>query len=123
MKRKTWEIGILSARVVDLLDSDYIVDSPIYIGEENIEKIKNKHPKDYEKYGHDIGRIISSPDYIVKHPQDSSIQYVRVYKKENDYVMVAVRVSGGGELFVRTLFVMAEEKIFKYWIKNVFKSY
>jgi len=123
LERKIWEIGKVTARVVELLDTDYSVDAPIYIGDENIEKIKIKHPDDFEKYGQDIAKIISSPDYIAKHPQDRSIQYVKVYKKENDYVMVAVRVSGGGKLFVRTLFVMAEEKIFKYWIKNVFKSY
>ena len=122
MEKETWEIGKLSGRVVELLNSDYSVDSPIYIGHENIKKIKTKHPEDFEKYGQDIEKIISSPDYIAKHPKDDSIQYVKVYGKDN-YVMVAVRATGGGKLFVRTLFVMAEEKIYKYWRKNVFKRY
>ena len=121
--RKTWEIGRVTQRVVELLDTDYIVDTPIHIGEENIEKIRIKHPEDFEKYEQDIGKIISSPDYIAKHPKDNSIQYVKVYRQDNNYVMVAVRASGGEKLYVRTLFVMSEEKIFKYWRKNVFKSY
>lgn len=123
MEKEILEIGKLSARVVDLLESGYSVDSPIYIGYENIEKIKTKHPEAFRKYGRDIKKIISSPDYIAKHPKNDSIQYIKVYRKDNNYVMVAVRASRGGKLYVRTLFIMAEEKIFKYWRKNVFKRY
>ena len=123
MERKIWEVGRIKARVVELLGVGYVVDVPINIGEENIEKIKIKHPEDFERYGQDIEKIIASPDYIAKHPKDSSIQYVKVYRQDNDYVMVAVRASSGGKLYVRTLFVMSEEKVFKYWRKNVFLSY
>lgn len=96
---------------------------PILIGDQNIAHMKKAHPEDYAQYGHKIEEILSSPTYVAKHPRKSSIEYVKVYEVENDYVLVAVWASGRGVLFARTLFVMSNKKIKKYFSKNAFKRY
>lgn len=83
-----------------------------------------EHPTDFAKYGSKINEIIASPDYICKHPKKDSIEYVKVFQDEtNEHVLVAVRASGSGVLFARTLFVMDTVKVQAYQGKNAFKPY
>ena len=119
-KRKIAEI---SDRVIYLLELDIDEKTPIYITNNNIKQIKKKHPEDFTKYGENLLEIISNPTYISQHPINKSIEYIKVYKKEKDYVLVAVRVSFGGNYYVRTLFVMSENKVYRYWLSGALKSY
>ena len=98
-------------------------DTPIFINDNNLKLMGKKHPDDFAKYGADLENIIENPTYISQHPKNGSIEYIKVYKKEQDYVLVAIRISHKQNYYVRTLFVMADEKIYKYWIKGAFKSY
>ena len=119
-------IGTLTQRVIDEFNLPYKVGEPIYIGDSNREHMRNEHPDDYSKYGDLIEKIINFPDYIAKHPtkENSSIEYIKVIKDKNDeYVLVAVRATGKGKLFVRTLFVMDPKKVERYKSKNAFISY
>jgi hypothetical protein len=119
-KRKIAEI---TSRVIYLLNLAIPEGTPIYINDNNLEQIKRKHPNDFTKYSNDLIEIINKPTYVSQHPINKSIEYIKVYKEVQDYVLVAVRVSYGGNYYVRTLFVMSNEKIYKYWIKGAFKSY
>ena len=105
-KNKIWQVGKIDKRIIRLLELNIPNNTPIFIGYENINKIKAKHPEDYKKFGHRIPEIIKKPDYIAKHPKKKSIEYVKVFKKNNTYVLVAVRASGSGRMYVRTLFVI-----------------
>jgi len=118
-----WKVGELSYRVIKLLGLSWQEDSPIYIGRENIKHIKKSHLKDFKKYGKDINKIISFPTYISKNPKKNSIEYIKVYEDKKDYVLVAVRPSSRGILYIRTLFIMSHEKIAKYRIKKVLKMF
>jgi len=122
MEQKIWQIGTLNKKIIDLIKLD-VEEQAILIGDQNIEHMKKEHPEDFEKYGDKIAEIISSPTYICKHPKKLSIEFVKVYEVDNEYVLVAVRATGKGKLFTRTLFVMADEKIDKYRAKNAFKEY
>jgi hypothetical protein len=95
----------------------------VYIGKENIRHIKKSHLRDFQKYGKDINKIISFPNYISRNPKKNSIEYIKVYEDKKDYVLVAVRPSSSGILYIRILFIMSYEKIAKYWIKKVFKMF
>lgn len=68
------------------------------MGETNLEHMKNEHPEDFEKYGDKLSEILSSPDYIAKHPNKDSIEYIKVFydEEKEDYVLVAVRASQRG---------------------------
>lgn len=43
------KIGNFSARVIELLELDIPVGTPIYIADSNIEHMKSSHPEDYKK--------------------------------------------------------------------------
>jgi hypothetical protein len=118
-----WKVGELSYRVIKLLGLSLQEGSPIYIGKENIRHIKKSHLRDFQKYGKDINKIISFPTYISRNPKKNSIEYIKVYEDKKDYVLVAVRPSSSGILYIRILFIMSYEKIAKYWIKKVFKMF
>lgn len=118
------QVGTLNKTVINMFNLNLNIDSPIFIGVKNIEHIKTKHPKDFEMYGDKIEQIISSPDFIAKHPKKDSIEYIKKFKVTNtDYVLVAVRTSGSGTLFARTLFVMSQDKVAKYEKCNALKPY
>ena len=116
-------VGKIDKRVIKLLNLTIPDNTPIYIRQEKIKRIEVKHPADFKIYGKDISKIIKSPDYIAKHLKNNSISYIKVYSEIGDYVLVAIRPSKSGKYYVRTLFIMADEKVYKYWIKNALISY
>jgi len=78
--------------------------------------MKKQHPNDYNRYFSFIEDIISNPDYVAKHPEKDSIEFIKLYSP--DHVLVAVRVSSSGNMYARTLFVMNPNKVEKYIRKN-----
>ena len=108
-------VGVLTKKVIDTFGLSMNEGSIILCGNSNKDHMKAEHPDDFEKYGDKIPEIIAEPTYICKHPKKDSIEYVKVFVTENnDHVLVAVRASGSGTLFARTLFVMDKEKVKKY---------
>ena len=110
-------IGTLTKNVINEFGLTLKEGQPIYIGNSNLNHMQTEHPEDFEKYGNKIIEIINDPDYIAKHPnkKNSAIEYIKVYTSEdNQHVLVAVRATGSGTLFARTLFVMDNEKVEKY---------
>ena len=99
-------IGKISKEVIDNLKLEknikkiYIY---IYISDSNIEHIKNNHLEDYKKYGNKIADIISNPTYIARHPKKDSIEFIKKYLIDGEYVLVAGGVTNKGVSFVRTI--------------------
>lgn len=85
--------------------------------------MKTRHPADFVTYGDKIPEIISSPDYIGLHKSNGSIEYVKEYKINNDFVKVAVRVSGGGKLFARSLYVLNRSRVQNFIAAGTLKKY
>lgn len=117
-------IGELNQKVIDTFGLSMAPGSTIYCGQDNIDHMKKEHPEAFEKYFKSISEIIENPTYICKHPNKSSIEYVKEYIEDNgEHVLVAVRATAKGILFARTLFVMDDEKVRKYHLKDAFKHY
>lgn len=117
-------VGKITQKVIDTFGENFQVGQPIFCGESNKAHMKSEHPADFEIYGDKIEEIIQSPDFLARHPKNGSIQYVKIYKNENDdHVLVAVRASGSGVLYAKTLFVMDPGKIDRYAKKNALKPY
>lgn len=114
------QIGIICTEIINILKLDEIEEKPIFIGESNIEHIKKRHFNDFVKYGRDIVNIIKKPTYLARNEKKRSIEFIKEYKLDNDFVLVAVRVSNNGRYFVRTMYIMAEEKVEKYFKHNYF---
>lgn len=112
------QIGKVNKRVIELLKLGYKEELPIIMGETNIEHMKRRHPEDYEKYKDKIKDIINKPTYVAKNPNKGSIEYIKEFKIDNEFVLIAVRISNKGTMFVKTLFKMTERKINIYLNNN-----
>lgn len=117
------EIGKINLKVINILNLGYIEEMPIILGDANIEHMKRQHREDYEKYGKQISNIIANPTYVAKNPNQDSVEYIKEYKIDNEFVLVAVRISNKGKFFARTLFVMTERKKEIYLKKGYAKKY
>lgn len=111
------QIGKLDKKIIQLLELEFEEGLPIILGESNIEHMQRQHPEDYGKYGKHIENIIKNPTYVAKNPNQGSIEYIKEYKIDNKFVLVAVRISNKGTLFAKTLFTMTERKI-NIYLKN-----
>ena len=116
-------IGKVNKKVIQLLGLDYKEELPIILGDANIEHMKKQHKEDYEKYGQDISNIVNNPTYVAKNPNQGSIEYIKEYKINNEFVLVAVRISNKGTMFAKTLFTMTERKKNVYLQKGYAKKY
>lgn len=104
------QIGKINKKVIKLLNLEFSEELPIILGDSNIEHMKRQHLEDYIKYGKNIEDIVNNPTYVAKNPNQGSIEYIKEYKMENEFVLVAVRISNKGTMFAKTLFKMTEQK-------------
>ena len=117
------QIGKVTKKVIKLLNLEYEEELPIILGDSNIEHMKRQHLEDYMKYGNDIKNIINKPTYVARNPNQGSIEYIKEYKIDNEFVLVAVRISNKGTMFAKTLFTMTERKKNIYLKKGYAKKY
>ena len=110
----TQQIGFFSEKVVDLLKLDIEINTPIYIGDSNIEHIKNRHPYEYDLYFSKIDDIISNPDYVGQNPSDKSIAFVKTYQLDSEFIRVAVRITPSGRHFAKTLHLLSTHNAERY---------
>lgn len=115
-------VGVIDKRIVDLLNLDIEPGTKIYIGDSNIEHMKNRHPNDYAKYGNDIEHILSNPDYVGIHKK-GSLEYVKEYKTDDEYVKVAVRISGHGNHYARSMYILNNERVLSFIERGTLKKY
>ena len=117
------QIGKITFKIIRLLNLPYDKELPIFIGDANIKHMQEEHPKDFEKYGNKILDIINAPTYLARNERKKSIEFIKKYNINDDYVLVAVRVSTNNIHFARTMYVMADEKVKKYFEHNYFYKF
>lgn len=119
---KAKKVGVISERVIELLELDICAGTPIYLGESNIEHMKTSHLRDYIKYGEYISVIIDNADYVGINSSDNSIEFVKEFVLEDEYVKVAVRVSKGDVLYARSLYVLNKNRVKNFIAKHTLKK-
>lgn len=117
------QVGVISQKIIQILGLSCPPDIPIYIGVTNETHIKNHHPHDYIIYFNDISTIISQPDYVCLNPKDSSIEYVKEYQINCEYVKIAVRISRNGNYFVHSLYRLNNRRVSNSIPKGTLKKY
>ena len=118
------QIGIITKKIIKILQLNYDKEQPIFIGDANIKHMQQQHPEDYKKYGTKIKEIINNPTYLARNEKKKSIEFIKKYKKEKDeYVLIAVRVSKNNIHFARTMYIMSNEKVKKYFEHDYFYSF
>jgi hypothetical protein len=71
--------------------------------------------EDYYECIENIPEIIKSPDYIGINPTDSSLQFIKWYKRN---ILLAVRFNTQGKLSYRTLYPITDSQLQDYIRKN-----
>jgi hypothetical protein len=100
-------VGYITREIIDILNLNVKTNTPIYIGDSNIEHIKNRHRYEFDKYFNDIEYILNSPDYIGLNPKDGSILYVKLYEINGEYIRIAVKITSSGTCFAKTLHLLS----------------
>jgi len=108
------EVGKISLEVIELLGLPLSEDTPIYVGVTNIAHMAKEHSYEFNKFYDKIPFIISTADYVRLKEDDGSIEYIKLFGK---YIKLAVRISGDGDYYARSLYLV-HDKIVKRLIKN-----
>jgi hypothetical protein len=107
---KREKIGIITKAVIEILKLDIKENSPIFVSDGNYKHMCDKHPKDFEKYYMHIPEIIRDPNYVGINPKDSSLEYVKEFKINYEFVKTAIRISCNGIFFVRSMYSISPSK-------------
>jgi len=115
-------VGEITKEVIDILELSVSVGTSIYIGPTNIEHMQREHPTEYNRYFALLPKIISSPDFIGINPKDDSLEYIKTFPTSGgNYLKLAVRISGDGLLFARSLYEILERTVKKRTEKGMLK--
>ena len=115
-------VGQVNEQVERLLSLSNIKDRNIYFSPSNLEHMKTSHPEDFKKYGSKLSEILSIPDYVGQNPSDGSIEYVKEFFVEGEYVKVAVRLSGSDKYFARSMYVLNRNRVERFIAKGTLKK-
>lgn len=107
-------LGTISVDVASALGNSILAGMKVYLGEKNMEHMKNAHPDDYLKYEDYLPMIIESPDYVGINRKDNSIEFVKEFYINDDYVKVAVRASTSGIFYARSLYTLNRNRVDRF---------
>lgn len=119
-------IGYIKQEIIDTIQISIYPNTPIIIGDTNIDHMRSSHPEDFSKYFGEIEEIINNPDYLGVHPSNGSIQFIKQYydNEKEDYVLVAARASSKGTIYyAKTLFIMNDDKVLNYMNNSYMVKY
>ena len=115
-------VGEVTDRVAALLGITLAEDRKIYLGRTNLIHMQSDHQEAFDRYGTEIPNILSNPDYVRLSTNDS-IEYVKEFVVNDEYVKVAVRLSGGDRYYARTLYVLSKRRAEHFIQKGELKLY
>lgn len=84
--------------------------------------MQTHHPADWAKYGTELINILAFPDYVGQNPSDGSIEYVKEFLVDGEFVKVAVRLSGQGYYYARSLYVLNDSRVKNFIAKGTLKK-
>lgn len=116
------QVGVFTEDVITSLQLNIPIGTPIFIGDSNEKHIKNRHPYEYDMYYNKISVILSEPDYVGLNPNDKSIQYVKEFLVNSEYIRVAVRISQNQKCYVKTLHLLSTYNAERYINKGTLKK-
>lgn len=101
------KVGEFTEKIINQLQLNIPIGTPILIGERNEVHIKSRHPYEYDKYYDRIPDIIAKPDYIGISPKDGSIQFVKEFCINSEYIRIAVKITKNTKCYVKTLHLLS----------------
>ncbi|MCM1154420.1 MAG: hypothetical protein NC314_12470 [Roseburia sp.] len=99
-------VGYLKQEIIDSLKLKITTNTPIYLGNININHIKNKHPYEYECYFDYIEEIIDKPDYYGINPKDENIMLIKIFEVSGNNIRIGIKLTKEGKLYMKTLHML-----------------
>ncbi len=115
-------VGKVTPHIEGLLGLSVPQDRNIYLGPTNLAHMQSSHPADFAKYGAELINILAFPDYVGQNPTDGSIEYVKVFQQDGEFVKVAVRLSASDRYYARSLYILNESRAKNYIAKGTLKK-
>ena len=84
--------------------------------------MRTSHPADIARYGGELVNILANPDYVGQNPSDGSIEYVKEFFSDGEYVKVAVRLSKTDRFYARSLYILNSNRVKNYIAKGTLKK-
>ena len=107
-------LGILDKDIAEYWNIEEHANKPILVFDDRIQHVKDNHLKDFgsideiTKTYNDLHNIIKKPDYVFYNKSTQGLEY---YKTLKDGICVAVRISNGKCLKVRSWYPANKNKI------------
>ena len=117
----TKKVGTITEHVEKLLGITVPADRTIYLGQSNLSHMRTSHPADFAKYGTELINILAYPDYVGRNPTDGSIEYVKEFQVDGEFVKVAVRLAQSDRFYARSLYVLNNRRVKNYIEKGTLK--
>ncbi len=115
-------VGEVSDRIANILEITAAEDRNIYFSPGNLAHMRTSHPEDFKKYGSELINILAYPDYVGQNPKDGSIEYVKEFLINGEYVKVAVRLSHSDRYFARSMYVLNRNRVKNFIEKGTLKK-
>ena len=84
--------------------------------------IKQKHRQAYLKYFNSLQDIIENPDYVGINKKDYSIELVKEFYIDKEFVKVAIRLSKSNIYFARTMYILNDKRVQNFINKGFMKK-
>lgn len=114
-------VGYLKQEIIDNLKLNTTRETPIYLGDININHIKNRHPYEYECYFDHIEEIISQPDYYGINPKDKNIMLIKIFEMSGNHIRLGIKLTNEGKLYVTTLHMLNSFNFERFLAKGTIK--
>ncbi len=116
------KVGEFTSNIINQLQLNIPIGTPILIGDSNENHIKSRHPYEYEQYFNRLSDIIANPDYIGLSPKNNSVQFVKEFIINSEYIRVAVKVTTSKTSFVKTMHLLSTYNAERYIQKGTLKE-
>ena len=84
-------VGKIDREIYKCVTEDIVTDEVI-ITDNQIQHIKDRHPKDYERFASYLGEIVKDPDYIIEATKPNTALILKSIKKEDEVFKTVLRL-------------------------------
>lgn len=116
------KLGKISTKVSTALSRPDLENREVLLGKSNVEHMKSSHPNDFDKYHAHISNILNNPDYACINPKDNSIELVKEFFIDEEFIKLAVRISSSGILYARSLYKLNPTRVRNYISRGILKK-
>lgn len=85
-------IGKIDRKIYKCITEDIVTDE-VVITDNQIQHIKDRHPKDYERFSQYFGEIVAYPDYIIETKKPNTALILKEIQVEQEIFKTVLRLA------------------------------